>query len=230
MYKNRAKHIVYITNTKFQCRTERHAQYKTWEKSWLLKTLRKESIFLYQNRHNLQFFRPIGVFTSLGVAIFRVTLRDRAEAFVRRCSVKLGLLRNFAKFTGKHLCQSHFFNKVTGLRPATLLKKRLWHRWFPFFCEISKNTFFYRTPLVAASDHAQIFAYKATIYGSNLNSKKNVTWKKSLILCDVCYSALLKTWKNDRTSISCSLTNQFPIYLFKLAIETLEKDVKYVQS
>ena len=25
-------------------------------------------------------------------------------------------LRNFAKFTGKHLCQSLFFNKVAGLR------------------------------------------------------------------------------------------------------------------
>ena len=34
-----------------------------------------------------------------------------------------GVLRNFAKFTGKHLCQSLFFNKVTGLRPATLLKR-----------------------------------------------------------------------------------------------------------
>ena len=32
-----------------------------------------------------------------------------------------GVLRNFAKFTGKHLC----------LRPATLLKKRAWHRCFP---------------------------------------------------------------------------------------------------
>ena len=37
----------------------------------------------------------------------------------------------FAKFTGKHLCQSLFFNKVADLRPATLLKKRLWHRCFP---------------------------------------------------------------------------------------------------
>ena len=35
-------------------------------------------------------------------------------------SVRKGILRNFSKFTGKHLCQS--------LRPATLLKKRLWHR------------------------------------------------------------------------------------------------------
>ena len=38
---------------------------------------------------------------------------------------KKGALRNFAKFTGIHLRQSLFFNKVTGHRPATLLKKRL---------------------------------------------------------------------------------------------------------
>ena len=33
-----------------------------------------------------------------------------------RCSVRKGVLRNFAKFTGKHLCQSLFFNNVAGLR------------------------------------------------------------------------------------------------------------------
>ena len=48
----------------------------------------------------------------------------------QRCSMKKGVVRNFAKFTGKHLCQSLLFNKVAGLRPATLLKKRLWHRCF----------------------------------------------------------------------------------------------------
>ena len=44
---------------------------------------------------------------------------------------KKDVLRNFAKFTGKHPCQSLFFNKVADPRPATLLKKRLWRRWFP---------------------------------------------------------------------------------------------------
>ena len=34
-----------------------------------------------------------------------------------------GVLRNFAKFTGKQLCQSLFLNKVAGMRYATLLKK-----------------------------------------------------------------------------------------------------------
>ena len=42
-----------------------------------------------------------------------------------------GVLKNFTKFTGKRLCQSPFFNKVAALSPATMLKKRLWHRFFP---------------------------------------------------------------------------------------------------
>ena len=37
--------------------------------------------------------------------------------------LKKGVIRNFTKFTGTHLSKS--------LRPATLLKKRLWHRCFP---------------------------------------------------------------------------------------------------
>ena len=34
------------------------------------------------------------------------------------------------KLTGKHMCQRLFFNKVAGLRPATLLKTRLWYWCF----------------------------------------------------------------------------------------------------
>ena len=59
----------------------------------------------------------------------------------RRCFVRKGVLRNLGKFTEKYLCQRLFFNKVAGLKPATLLKNRFWHRCCEF-CEISKNTFF----------------------------------------------------------------------------------------
>ena len=40
---------------------------------------------------------------------------------------KKGVPRNFTKFTGKHLCQSLFFNKVADLRPKTciFIKNRL---------------------------------------------------------------------------------------------------------
>ena len=41
------------------------------------------------------------------------------------------VLKNFAKFAEKQLCQSLFFNKVPGQSSATLLKKRLWRRCFP---------------------------------------------------------------------------------------------------
>ena len=43
----------------------------------------------------------------------------------REAFCKKGILKNFAKFTGKHLCQGLFFSKVAGLRAVTLLKKRL---------------------------------------------------------------------------------------------------------
>ena len=51
---------------------------------------------------------------------FVIPRSSRPEVFCKN-----GVLRNFAKFTGKHLYQSLFFNKVAGQRPATLLKKRL---------------------------------------------------------------------------------------------------------
>ena len=63
---------------------------------------------------------------------------------------KKDVLGNFAKFTGKHPCQSLFFNKIAGLQ--LYLKKRLWQRCFLVNCEISKNNYSYRTPLVAVSE------------------------------------------------------------------------------
>ena len=36
---------------------------------------------------------------------------------------KKAVLRKLAKSTGKYLCHSLFFNKVSGLRPTTLFKR-----------------------------------------------------------------------------------------------------------
>ena len=47
-----------------------------------------------------------------------------------RCSVGKGALRNFAKFTGKHLCQSLFLIKLQTLA-CNFIKIRFWHRCFP---------------------------------------------------------------------------------------------------
>ena len=69
----------------------------------------------------------------------------------QKCSMKKSVLRNFTTFTGKRLYHSLFFNKVAGLRPATLLKKRLGTVFSSEFCEISKNTLFTEHLWTAAS-------------------------------------------------------------------------------
>ena len=57
------------------------------------------------------------------------------------------VLKIFAKFTGRHLCQSLFSNKSAGLSLSTLLKKETLTKVFS--CEFC-NTFFNRTPVAAS--------------------------------------------------------------------------------
>ena len=94
------------------------------------------------------FFSP-QIYVELNLTIMRV-IQDgssRPEVFCKK-----GVLRNFAKFTGKRLCQNLFFSNVAGRRPATLLKKRPWHWCFPVnFTKFLRTPFLSRAPLVAAS-------------------------------------------------------------------------------
>ena len=56
-----------------------------------------------------------------------------------------GILRNFTKFTGKHLCQSLFFNKVAGLSPQAckFIKKEALAQVFSFeFVQFIRATLF----------------------------------------------------------------------------------------
>ena len=71
----------------------------------------------------------INIVPNIFKLIFNKT-RPNSEA-ASKCSILKGILRNLAKFTRKHLCQSLLFNKVADLGSTTLLKKRLWHRYFP---------------------------------------------------------------------------------------------------
>ena len=54
-----------------------------------------------------------------------------------------GVLEDFKKFIGKHLCQSLFFDKVAVLRHATLLTRRLWRKCFPV--KFSRTSFLQKT-------------------------------------------------------------------------------------
>ena len=65
---------------------------------------------------------------------------SRPEVFCEK-----GALRNFTKFTGKHLCQSLFFNKAAGgacnfIKEETLAQV--------LFCEFAK---FLRTPFLQST-------------------------------------------------------------------------------
>ena len=75
--------------------------------------------------------------TSLSSIVFTFRI-SRSEVFCKKY-----ILRSFTKFTGKHLCQSLFSNKIADLRPATLLKKETLSQVFSSgFCKIFENTFF----------------------------------------------------------------------------------------
>ena len=55
---------------------------------------------------------------------------------------KKGVLKNFARFSGEHLCRSLFLSKVGELRPATLLTKRVRLMYFSVnFAVFYKSTF-----------------------------------------------------------------------------------------
>ena len=89
---------------------------------------------------------------------------SRPEVFCEK-----GVLTNFGKFTGKHLCQNLFLITLQACE----------------FSEISKNTFFYRTPPVAASVYSllvifnlaygQLYHWQSLIVSHNLPSLSFIT-------------------------------------------------------
>ena len=91
----------------------------------------------------------------------------KSKSSHRRCSVRKGALRNFAKITGKHLYQSVFFIKKKALAQVfscgfckiscNFIKKEA----LVFcceFCKISKNIFFTEYLWTTASDNLRIHA------------------------------------------------------------------------
>ena len=80
---------------------------------------------LHSNAELVTLLSRLGDETYFNISRFEISKRISRSSH-RRCSVKKGVRRNFAKFTGKHQFQSPFLNK-----PATFLKKCLWHWCFP---------------------------------------------------------------------------------------------------
>ena len=88
-------------------------------------------------------------------------MEEKYRSSHRRRSVGKGVLNSFTKFTGKHLCQSLFFNEVAALRHATLLKKRRWRSWFPVnFVKFVRTPFFTEHLRTTTSDSESRFYQK----------------------------------------------------------------------
>ena len=116
---------------------------------------------------------------------------SRPEVFCNKA-----VLRNFAKFIGKHLCQSLFFNKAASVRPATLLKRRQWYRCFPV-----DFTKFLRTSFL--TDHLQLLLLdgryfkvvsKKIKYRSSSSHRRKLNsqnWNKLLVWLNI------STWKHE---------------------------------
>ena len=68
---------------------------------------------------------------------YLVKSTSRLEVFCKK-----SFLRNFAKFTEKHLCQCLFFNKVVGQNLQIYQKETPTKVYSCQFCEISRNTYF----------------------------------------------------------------------------------------
>ena len=100
---------------------------------------------------------------------------DKTRSSHRRCS-----LRNFAKFTGKHLCQSLYFKKIESLACNFIKIETLAQVFSCEFSEISKNTFFTKYVWATASiKHTQGFLSFSilrwhVIVQPNRNKKLNI--------------------------------------------------------
>ena len=70
-----------------------------------------------------------------------------SEAATRDVLYKKGVLKTFAKFTGKHLYKSLFLIKLEA-QACNLIKKETLAQVFPVnFAKFLRTSFFYRTPL-----------------------------------------------------------------------------------
>ena len=76
-------------------------------------------------------------------------------------------------------------------RPATLLKKRLWHRCFPLnFAKFLRTSLFYRTPPIAASVISCLPISRSLFYHLDVNDTSCYTLNITVQIFSLKYDAL----------------------------------------
>ena len=107
-------HFVKINSGKYQVLSQIPCRHNT------LNSCEHESLMRQRTAHFSGRISFINALVPLFTKFFAA-----ARSSHQRCSIKKGVLRNFTKFTGKHLCQSLFFNKVADLR-TLLVNAAIW--------------------------------------------------------------------------------------------------------
>ena len=103
----------------------------------------------------------------------------------RRCFGRKGVLGNLRKFAGKHLSQSHFFNKARP-QPAFLLKKRLWHRCFSV-----KFAKFLKAPFLQNTSKRLFLQIHGTLHSTYLLNDKDYNTCFLIIWFDVLFVSFI---------------------------------------
>ena len=65
-----------------------------------------------KGQHGLKIYSG---YVGFEISILRISINENFRSRYRIFSIKKDVLKNFAKFRGKHLCQSLFLNKVAGV-------------------------------------------------------------------------------------------------------------------
>ena len=123
------------------------------------------------------------------------------------------------------LCQSLFFNKVAGLRTATLLKKRLWHWCFPGrFVKFLRKHFFterVRWLLLDMTWGNKIAMLIREVNGTEVNfelklSKYSKTFRGVVLVKADFYNKKKNKTKKNKLSFAGTSFRKFFKYLFSL--------------
>ena len=106
-----------------------------------------------QRRH-IWYFKP---FQSNDLSWFAYFINHLRRSSSLQIFSKIGVLKNFAIFTRKHLFCSLFLIKLQPFRPATLFKKDFNTSVFLWILRFFLRTAAYKTPLTGASDNIKMF-------------------------------------------------------------------------
>ena len=130
----------------FFLKVKQNPQKNTYE--WVHSTLLITSFFRYIF-HGF-YFSKLLIFSSTKISWLSDLFWRLYRSSHRRCSLKEGVIKNFAQFTGKHLCKRFF--------------KSLWHRCFPV--NFAK---FLRTPFLQNTSRRLLFCLQTLSWNYNTN-------------------------------------------------------------